>query len=60
MAYGDFKDLPRRTASNKYYIIKPLILLKTQNMMGIKRVWFPCSNGLQILLLVKMLKLKLC
>ena len=50
MVYGDFKDLPRRTASNKYYIIKHLILLKTQNMMGIKRAWLPCSNGLQIML----------
>ena len=37
MAYEDFKDLPRRTASDiMYYIIKHLILLKIQNMMDIK------------------------
>ena len=28
MAYGDFKDLTRRTASDKYCMIKHLILLK--------------------------------
>ena len=27
MVYGDFKDLPRRTAPAKYYVIKHLILL---------------------------------
>ena len=44
MAYGDFKDLARRTASDKvYYVIKHLILLKIQNMIDIKEVlllWF--------------------
>ena len=28
MAYGDFKHLTRRTASDKYCVIKHLILLK--------------------------------
>ena len=39
MAYGDFKDLARRTFSE----IKHLILLKILNMMGIKKdllLWF--------------------
>ena len=35
MAYGDFKDLTRRTASDKYCMIKYLILLKIQNVMDI-------------------------
>ena len=36
MAYGDFKYLARRTASDEFYKIKHLILLKILNMMGIK------------------------
>ena len=44
MDYGDFKDLPRRTASLiKYYVLKHLMLLKIQNMMGVEVVslsWF--------------------
>ena len=36
MAYGDFKDWPRRIASDKYYLIQHLILLKIQNVMGMK------------------------
>ena len=43
IAYGDFKDLPRRAASNKVLRIKHLMLLKLQNMMDIKEVllqWF--------------------
>ena len=42
MAYGDFEDLPRRTAAN-YYMIKQLIFLKILNMKDIKEVqlqWF--------------------
>ena len=35
MAYGDFKDLNRRTAANKVYVIKHLVLLKIRNMMDI-------------------------
>ena len=35
MAYGDFKDLPRRTIVDKAYMIKHLIVLKIQNMMDI-------------------------
>ena len=34
MAYGDFKDLTRRTASDKI-LIKHLIQLKIRNMMDI-------------------------
>ena len=37
MAYGDFKDLPRRTTAD-CYVIKHLVLLKIQNMMDIKAV----------------------
>ena len=33
MADQDLKDLTRRTTSDKYCVIKHLILLKTQNMM---------------------------
>ena len=33
MAYGGFKDLTTRTASNKYCMIKHLILLKILNMI---------------------------
>ena len=36
MAYGDFKYLTRRTASEKYCVIKCLILLTIRNMMDIK------------------------
>ena len=35
IAYGDFKDLTRRTASNEFLSDKALILLKIQNMMDI-------------------------
>ena len=44
MSYEDFKDLTRRTASNKKKsVIKNLILLKIWNMTDIKEVllqWF--------------------
>ena len=36
MAYGNFKDLSRRTALIKFSEIKHLILLKVLNMMDIK------------------------
>ena len=38
MVYGDFKDLPRRTASNKILPDNDLILLKIQNIMDVKEV----------------------
>ena len=41
MAYGDFKDLKRRTLSDK--VLRDLILLKILNMMDIKKdllLWF--------------------
>ena len=54
MAYGNFKDLPRRTASDKHYVKELLILLKMQNMMDISvglLQWF--TNVLiKILLLI--------
>ena len=43
MASGDFKDLARRTASDKVLRVKHLILLKILNMMDIKEallLWF--------------------
>ena len=38
MAYGDFKDLTRKTVFDKYCVMKHLILLKIQNMMDIEGV----------------------
>ena len=35
MAYGDYKDLNGRTAADKYYVKKHLILLNIQNMIDI-------------------------
>ena len=35
IAYRDSKNLPRRKASDKYYRIKHLILLKSENMMNV-------------------------
>ena len=58
MAYRDFKDSTRRTASDKYCLMKHLILLKSiWNMMDIKEVllkWF--INSLIKKLLVAILK----
>ena len=42
MPYGDFKDLTRRTASDK--ILCDLILLKIKNMMNIKEILFQWFN----------------
>ena len=39
MAYGDFKDLKKRTAADKVLRDKALILLKISNMMDIKEGW---------------------
>ena len=38
MAYGDFKDLTRRTASDKILRNKSFNITKIQNMMDIKGV----------------------
>ena len=38
MPYGDFKDLPRRTATVK----KNLIFLKTQSIMDANKVLLHC------------------
>ena len=43
MKYGDFKDIARKTASDKVLRVQHLILLKILNMMGIKEglpLWF--------------------
>ena len=40
MAYGDFKDLPRRTASDKVLPDKAFNICKNLNMMGIKEILF--------------------
>ena len=61
MAYGDFRNLPRITASDKVLVIKYLILLKIQNMTDINAdliQWF--INFSIKRLLVVMMKLKLC
>ena len=44
MAYGDIRDLARRTASNKILRDKGLILLKTQKMIYISKM--SCFYGL--------------
>ena len=43
MAYGNFKDLLEEQLLIKYYVIKHLILLKSQNIVDVKEVllrWF--------------------
>ena len=55
IAYEDFKDLTRRTASDKYCVIKHLILLKTQNVMNIDVDLLQWSINLQ----VEQLKMKI-
>ena len=58
MAYGDFKDLNRRTATDK--VIKCLILLKIQNMMDINVDLLQWSiNFLLKKLLVVVLKMRI-
>ena len=41
MAYGDFKELIRITASDKVLEIRHLLLLKIQNMMNVKEDLLP-------------------
>ena len=60
MAYGHFKDLTRRTVSEKNCVIKHLILLKIQNMMNIKRALLQWSIKCLIKKLqVEQLKIKI-
>ena len=49
MTYADFKDLPRRTASDKVLCDKELNITKIQNMIDIKEVNNPqiYDKGLQ-------------
>ena len=69
MAYGDLKELTRRTASDKILSDKTLILLKIQNMMDIKGILLQSYikfliNNLQVvpphLQISLLLKMKLC
>ena len=64
MAYGDFKDLNRRTVLIKYYLIKYLILLKIQNTLHINvnfLQWFVNffdENLLPVVLKIKIFLIK--
>ena len=70
MGYGDFKNLPRRTASDKVLHDKAFHIAKIRNMMDIKEVmlqyslsFFLLKSILVILLLVQinlLLKVELC
>ena len=58
MACGNFKELNRRTAADKYYVIKHLILLKIRNMIDVNvdlSQWFINSliKKIQVVLLKK-------
>ena len=60
MVYGGFKDLARRTASDKILCNKHLILLKIQNMMDINAdllQW--CVDFLIKKLLIVVLKMRI-
>ena len=64
MAYGDFKDLKRRTFSDKSLRVKHLILLKILNMIGIDGgllLWFTISliksQKLVVLLMMRLNKI---
>ena len=58
MAYGDFRDLNRRTSADK--VLKHLILLKIQNMMDINVDLLQSSiNFLTKKSLVVVLKMKI-
>ena len=60
MAYGDFKDLARRTAADKMLSVKHLILLKIQNIMDINaELLQQFINFLIKKILVAVLKIKL-
>ena len=58
MACGNFKELNRRAAADKYYVIKHLILLKIRNMIDVNvdlSQWFINSliKKIQVVLLKK-------
>ena len=48
MADGDFKDLPRGTATDKYYVMKCLLLLKIQNTMNFNAPLLQCFKNFLI------------
>ena len=48
MVTVDYKGLIEKQLMIKYYVIKHLILLKTQNMMGIKVDLFPWFRNILI------------
>ena len=61
MAYRDLKNVTRRTDSDKYYVIKHLILLKIQNMMDIKGFFFQLFIDFLIKRQeVELMKMKIC
>ena len=61
MAYGDFKDLNRRTAADKVLCDKAFNIAKNPNYDGYQcRLASMVYNFLSIKLLVKQLKMKLC
>ena len=61
MAFGDFRDLTRRTASNKILRDKVYCVLKTRNMMDINVDLLQFSiNFLIKKLLVEQMKMKIC
>ena len=60
MAYGDFKDLNRKTAADKVLHDGALMLLKIQNMMDINVDLLKWSKNFLIkTLLVERLKIKI-
>ena len=61
MAYRDLKNVTRRTDSDKYYVIKHLILLKIQNMMDIKGFFLQLFIDFLIKRQqVELMKMKIC
>ena len=61
MAYGDSKDLTRRTTSAELCAIKHLLLLKIRNMMDIRMELLQCSiNSLIKKLPVEQFQMKIC
>ena len=66
MAYRDFKDLSRRTASDNLLRDKAFNIAKKQNMMDIKEVlllWlikFLIKNAQVVMLIIKLSKINNC
>ena len=61
MAYGDFKDLTRKTASDKILLDKAFNIAKILNITNIKEIllhWFIIFMKKKLLVMV--LKMKIC